>query len=67
MADATAPPIRMQTIVVAPFTGATGTLTYSTLGLSTDGRVYRYDPPCQGWIPWEMVAVTCAGTHKGNR
>lgn len=37
------------------------------LGLSEDGKVYRYDAHCEGWIPWPMVAVTCRENHPGRR
>lgn len=38
-------------IEVAPFTTTPGS-SYSALGLSTTGRVYRHDPKCNAWIPW---------------
>jgi hypothetical protein len=33
--------------------------TYSTLGLATDGNVYRYDAACKGWIRYSMAVATC--------
>jgi hypothetical protein len=58
--------IRMQQIVIAPFEGTLGA-SYSTLGLGTDGIVYRYDPKCEGWIPWSMKIAGCRASHKGKR
>ncbi len=58
--------IRLAQIVVAPFTTDTGS-SYSTIGLGVDGCVYRYDPKCEGWIPWSMSVATCREAHGGKR
>ena len=50
--------ICIKQLVVAPFDTGKG-LTYSTLALSEDGKVYRYDTGCQGWYPWSMKIATC--------
>lgn len=53
-------------LVIAPFSNAQGS-TYSTLILADDGGVYRYDPHCEGWIPWPMTVADCRMEHKGKR
>ena len=55
--------IKMIQIIVAPWTGNTGLLSYSTLGLDNKGQIWRYDAACSGWIAWNMEPATCAG-HK---
>lgn len=45
--------LRMKQIVVAQFSTTTG-MSYSTLALSEDGILYRYDPKCQGWLRFPM-------------
>ncbi len=57
-------PLKFQQIVVAPWQGDNG-MTYSVIGLEQDGRVYRYDAKCDGWIPWSNeLATTCKVPHK---
>lgn len=58
--------VSFQQIVVAPFTTDTGS-SYSVLGLSTTGRVYRYDPKCDAWIPWSNKIATCKARHPAGR
>jgi hypothetical protein len=58
--------VRFVQIVIAPFTTDLGS-SYSTLGLSTDGIVYRYDPKCEGWIAWSMTVSECRTEHKAKR
>lgn len=58
--------IRMQQIAAAPFSTKAGH-SYSVLGLGVDGVVYRYDPQCEGWIPWPMKVATCRESHKARR
>ena len=58
--------VRMKQIVVAPFTTERGS-SYSTLGLGTDGKVYRYDPKCEGWIAWPMKLAGCRNDHPARR
>lgn len=41
--------------------------TYSTLAVGTDGKVYRYDPKCEGWIAWSMKIAGCRAKHPGKR
>jgi hypothetical protein len=53
----------MQQVLALPWDGNTGR-TYSVLGLAKDGRVYRYDLSCGGWIPWSMKVARCAKEHK---
>lgn len=50
-----APPFKQ--VVIAQWEGAT--LSYSTLALGEDGRVYRYDVGCQGWLPLPNTLVEC--------
>lgn len=50
--------IKVKQIVIAQWQGTNG-LTYSTIALSKDGKVYRYDAGCQGWYPWSMNIVLC--------
>lgn len=59
--------VRFQQCWVAPFQFPGGALTYSTFGLSTDGKVYRFDPKCDGWIPWSMKVATCKNEHPHKR
>ena len=59
--------VRLVQIVAAPFSNPDGVASYSTLGLSTDGIVYRYDPQCQGWVPWSMKIAGCREQHGGKR
>jgi hypothetical protein len=58
--------VRFKQIIVGQFTSDRGG-GYSTLGLSEDGRVYRYDPHCEGWIPWPMKVASCRESHAGRR
>lgn len=58
--------LRMRQLVIAPFTTETGS-TYSVFALGEDGAVYRYDPGCEGWLPWPMKVATCKDKHKGKR
>lgn len=51
--------IKMKQIIVGQFAGATG-LSYVTIGLGTDGVVYRFDTGCQGWYPLPMSVVECS-------
>lgn len=44
-----------------------GALTYSTFGLSNDGKVFRFDPKCDAWIPWSMKIATCKNDHPHKR
>jgi hypothetical protein len=44
--------LKLKQLVIAPFSAPGFPLSYSTLGLGIDGVVYRYDPKCEGWIPW---------------
>lgn len=48
--------LRMQQIIALPWDGDRGR-TCSVLALSTEGKVYRYDPICDDWIPWGMQAA----------
>lgn len=43
---------------IAPWEGANGRRSYSVIGLTGEGRVYRYDAACDGWVPWSMRIVT---------
>ena len=58
--------VRMVQICSAPFTTATGS-SYSVLGVSTTGRVYRFDPKCDAWIPWSNKIATCKQDHLAKR
>lgn len=60
--------LRMKQIMTAPW-GTQGNLSYSTFGLSSDGKVYRYDPECEGWLPNAMVeaGASCIAEHKKRR
>ena len=58
--------VRLTQLVIAPFATETGS-SYSTLGLGADGVVYRYDPKCEGGIPWSMTIAGCRDDHKGKR
>lgn len=58
--------LRMQQIVVAPWS-AGGKSSYSLFGLSDTGKVYRYDPPCEGWLPNGMIEATCLEEHRKKK
>lgn len=58
--------LRMKQIVIAPWQGSDGGMTYSTLGLGEDGKVYRYDAACEGWIQYHMKDAEC-GIHGHRR
>lgn len=58
--------VSFQQILIAPFTSSTGS-SYSVLGLSKAGRVYRYDPKCEGWIPWSNTIASCKNKHPAKR
>lgn len=58
--------VRAKQLVIAPWEGDKG-ITYSTLILGEDGIVYRYDPGCEGWVPWSMKVAGCRDEHKGKR
>ena len=52
---------KFKQVIVAQWEGDTGN-TYSTFALSEDGRVYRFDVGCQGWLKLPDKLVTCE--HK---
>ena len=60
-------PLRAKQLAFASWTNDAGRTTYSTFVLGTDGGVYRYDPHCEGWIPWPMRIVDCRTEHKARR
>lgn len=39
-------------------------LNSSLFGLSSDGKVYRWDGKCSGWIPYKMEIAACSHEHK---
>ena len=49
--------LRMKQIAVAPWDG-NGGMTYSVIGLATDGRVYRFEIGQGGWVPYIMEVVS---------
>lgn len=59
--------LRVKQLIVAPFQVKDGPLTYSTLAVGEDGKAYRYDPKCSGWLPWSMKIATCIDEHAGGR
>ncbi len=58
--------VRFSQILAAPFATDAGA-SYSLIGLTPDGRVFRYDPKCEGWIPWPMSIAGCREQHEGRR
>ena len=58
--------VKFAQICTAPFSTEKGS-SYSVLGLSTSGRVYRFDPKCDAWIPWSNKVATCKKDHKARR
>jgi len=54
--------IRMVQIVAAHW--GSSPLSYSVIGLDTQGRVWRYDGKCSGWIPWNMEPAICEQPHR---
>ncbi len=65
--DPEAGKLRVKQLLVAPFQSVGGPLSYSVLALGEDGKVYRYDPRCKGWLPWSMEIATCLDEHPGGR
>ncbi len=59
-----APEIEMKQIAIAPWDGSNGGRTYSVFGLGEDGKVYRFDGKCTGWIPQNMRIAPCAKEHR---
>jgi|SRR5580692_4614868 hypothetical protein len=57
------PEVKMQQLYIAPW-GRDGDVSYSVIGLSVEGKVYRWDGKCTGWIPWNMHEAECAAEHK---
>lgn len=51
-------------IHIAPWDGANGLRSYSVIGLTKEGKVYRYDAKCDGWIPWSMTLADCGGHRR---
>lgn len=58
--------VRFAQILAAPFATDAGA-SYSLVGLTHDGRVFRFDPKCQGWIPWPMAIAECREQHAAKR
>lgn len=58
--------LRMKQILAGQFTNDDGSGSYSVVGLTEGGDVYRYDPQCQGWIAWQMqqVGKMCPGHRR---
>jgi hypothetical protein len=59
--------VKFVQITTGHFSGKDGSSSYSVLGVSTGGRVYRYDPQCEAWIPWSNKVATCKKNHKAGR
>jgi hypothetical protein len=59
--------VKFKQITTGHFSGKDGSSSYSVLGVSTGGRVYRYDPQCEAWIPWSNKVATCKKNHKAGR
>lgn len=57
--------LKMTQIVACPWDGDTGR-TYSIIALDKQGRVWRYDAKCAGWIAWHMkpVDTSCRGPRR---
>jgi hypothetical protein len=58
--------VRFKQLLAGQFS-TDGGISYSLIGLSEDGRVFRYDPKCSGWIPWPMTIAECREQHEGKR
>ena len=56
--------LRMKEIIPVQWEGDERLLTYSLYGLSKDGKLYRMDGKCTGWIPQNMKLAVCAKEHK---
>ncbi len=59
--------VKMAQITTGHFSNGDGVSSYSVLGVSTGGRVYRYDPKCEAWIPWSNKVATCKKNHAAGR
>ena len=46
--------VRMVQIIAGHWSTDDGIDSYSVIGLSTVGDVYRYDATNCGWVPWSM-------------
>lgn len=58
--------VRFKQLLAGQFSTADG-MSYSLIGLSEDGRVFRYDPKCEGWIQWPMTVAECREQHEAKR
>ena len=58
--------MKMISLHIAQWEGDNG-LSYSTLSIDNQGKVWRYDPKCQGWVGYIMKPVakdTCGGHRR---
>ena len=51
--------IKIKQLVTGMFVSASGSSSYSIIGLGVDNNVYRYDTGCQGWFPLPMGVTDC--------
>lgn len=56
----------MQQIIVAPWSSGKGS-SYSIFGLTTEGKMFRYDRPCDNWLPCGMEIAVCYPEHEKAR
>jgi hypothetical protein len=61
------PELRVKQIAVAQWRNSDNVLSHSTFALGEDGKVYRFDVKCNGWMPLPMNIVHCRSEHKNNR
>ena len=55
--------LKMKQIISGQFISQDGSGSYCVIGLSEEGKVYRYDANCRGWIEWNMTISSC-GRHN---
>jgi hypothetical protein len=59
--------IRIKQIVTGMWSGENGTESYSVIGLSEEGIVYRYDVTNCGWVQFAMGVIDVVTAERGSR
>ncbi len=56
--------VRFQQCWVGQYTDSRNKITFSTYGLTHEGKVYRFDGFCSAWLPLNMEIALCTEEHK---
>jgi len=46
--------LRLRQLMIAPWQGQDGRMTYSLVALGIDGAAYRFEVASGGWVPYSM-------------